>query len=77
MDLDWLRELIGHARDAGAAVFVKQLGSRWATANGFRGKAGEPDLWPSDLRVRELPGSGELGRSGHPRQKNGRKASAR
>ena len=51
MDLGWVRELIGMARDAGAAVFVKQLGLRWAGS----GKGGDWSTWPEDLRVREYP----------------------
>jgi len=55
LDLDWLRELISRSRAANAAVFVKQLGSRWTAANGYRGKGNHPDHWPADLRIRELP----------------------
>jgi protein gp37 len=55
MDLDWLRELISRSRAAGTAVFVKQLGSCWCTAHGYRGKGNHPDRWPGDLRIREMP----------------------
>jgi protein gp37 len=51
MDLGWVRELIGRARDANTAVFVKQLGTRWSGS----GKGGDWDLWPEDLRIREFP----------------------
>ncbi|HEU5110121.1 MAG TPA: phage Gp37/Gp68 family protein [Micromonosporaceae bacterium] len=51
MDLDWVYALIEKARAAGTAVFVKQLGTRWAGG----GKGGDWDLWPADLRIREFP----------------------
>ena len=60
----WATDLIDQARQAGAAPFVKQLGSVWArdwTANGKTvaahgdTKGGNPDYWPADLRVREYP----------------------
>lgn len=51
MDLGWVRELIAMARDAGTAVFVKQLGTRWAGT----GKGSNWDIWPEDLRIREFP----------------------
>jgi len=51
LDLGWVRELIGMARDAGTAVFVKQLGTHWAG----NGKGGDPARWPEDLRIREFP----------------------
>ncbi|MDG4791964.1 phage Gp37/Gp68 family protein [Micromonospora sp. WMMD1102] len=51
MDLGWVRELIAMARDADTAVFVKQLGLRWAGS----GKGGDWTAWPEDLRIREYP----------------------
>jgi protein gp37 len=51
LDLGWVRELIAMARAAGTAAFVKQLGSVWAA----KGKGGDWDTWPEDLRVREFP----------------------
>lgn len=60
MDLAWVRDLIGRCREAGVAVFVKQLGSRWARANGGHGKGGDMDLWPEDLRLREFPCAAEM-----------------
>ena len=57
MDLDWVRNLRDDGRSAGAAVFVKQLGSVWATRHGAADrKGGDPSEWPADLRVREMPG---------------------
>jgi protein gp37 len=55
LDLGWVRDLRDQARAAGVAVFVKQLGTRWARAHGGHPKGGEPSRWPEDLRVRELP----------------------
>lgn len=51
MDLGWVRELIAMARDAGTAIFVKQLGTVLAGS----GKGGDWDKWPEDLRIREFP----------------------
>jgi protein gp37 len=60
----WAADLIDDARQAGAAPFVKQLGSVWArdfTVNGKTvaghgdTKGGNPDYWPTHLRVREYP----------------------
>ncbi len=53
MELGWVYDLIGKARAAGSAVFVKQLGS--VLAGG--GKGGNWDLWPADLRIRQYPTS--------------------
>lgn len=55
VDLGWVRDLIARCRSTGTAVFVKQLGSRWAEDNGQRGKGGDWDAWPADLRIREYP----------------------
>ncbi|HEV2451254.1 MAG TPA: phage Gp37/Gp68 family protein [Streptosporangiaceae bacterium] len=55
MDLGWVRDLIARCREAGAAVFVKQLGSQWAHENSSSDKGGDWSLWPEDLRVREFP----------------------
>lgn len=50
LDLGWVRDLIAQGHEAGAAVFVKQLG------RSFDGRKGnDPDTWPEDLRVREMP----------------------
>ena len=55
MRLDWVRALIGEGQRAGAAVFVKQLGGRWAREAGLTGKGSDPQTWPADLYVREMP----------------------
>ncbi len=58
LDLGWVRDLIARGRAAGAAVFVKQLGSRWAREHGSSGKASDWERWPTVLRIREFPTAG-------------------
>jgi protein gp37 len=60
MDLEWARTLRDQAHAAGAAVFVKQLGTVWARSAGaggagIRGKGADPAAWPEDLNVRRMP----------------------
>jgi protein gp37 len=55
LDLAWVRGLRDQALAAGVAVFVKQLGARWAREVGGHPKGGDPDRWPPDLRLRQLP----------------------
>jgi protein gp37 len=55
MDLEWARGIVHRARSVGAAVFVKQLGAALVRESGGKGKGGEMDLFPSDLRIREFP----------------------
>lgn len=55
-DPQWAADLIDDARAAGAAPFVKQLGSVWARANGASdSKGGKLEDWPAHLRIREYP----------------------
>lgn len=52
----WVRDLLRQGAEAGTPVFVKQLGTVWARANGAADKAGgDPSEWPADLRVRQWP----------------------
>lgn len=51
-ELGWIRNVVGDCRDAGVAVFVKQLG---ASAGMIDKKGGDWSEWPEDLRVREFP----------------------
>ena len=60
MDLGWVRDRIGRCRESGTAVFVKQLGSRWARGTGGDSHGGDMDLWPEDLRIREFPRVAEM-----------------
>lgn len=57
-DLDAARRVVADCKSAGVAVFVKQMGERWARETGTHGQdahGGTPELWPEDLRVREMP----------------------
>ena len=55
MQAEWVRDLIGRSREAGAAIFVKQLGAVLGHQFGAGPKGGDIDFWPADLRVREFP----------------------
>lgn len=55
MDLSWARDLVSRCRDAGTAVFVKQLGAVTGRELGAGPKGGNWDAWPQDLRIREFP----------------------
>jgi protein gp37 len=63
MQLSWVYDLIAKAQASGTAVFVKQLGARWAQDTFWGGqsvaktdpKGGEWSFWPADLRIREFP----------------------
>ena len=63
LDLGWVRDLIAQCREAGTAVFVKQLGSQWARENGGSGKGGDRSAWPEDLRIRQFPLAAEVAAS--------------
>lgn len=58
------RNLVAHCRDAGATVFMKQMGAVWARDTQVAGrpvaawgdvKGHDMQHWPADLRVREFP----------------------
>lgn len=56
LDISWVRALRDDCESQGASVFVKQLGTEWSLVNGHgRTHGGEPEFWPEDLRVREMP----------------------
>jgi len=57
LDEGWFRELTAMADDAGTAVFVKQMGSVWASEHGLRGKGEDLAEIPVDLRRRDYPAS--------------------
>lgn len=59
MDLGWTRDLIGRCREAGTAVFVKQLGSVAGRELGAGPKGGDFSAFPDDLKIREFPRSAE------------------
>ena len=64
-EIDWIRSLVHQCQVAEVPCFVKQLGSQprfgeadiWAGAADIRldKKGGDPDEWPSDMRIREFP----------------------
>lgn len=55
MDEMWARGLVERARDAGTAVFVKQMGRVWARAHGQHDKGGTFETMPAVLQVRQFP----------------------
>lgn len=56
MEESWLEQAVVTAQSAGAAIFVKQMGSVWAKQNGAKHpKGGDPDEWPERYRIREFP----------------------
>jgi protein gp37 len=59
LDLGWVRDLIARCREAGTAVFIKQMGTRWARANGGDNHGGDWSLWPDEFRIREFPVTAE------------------
>ena len=67
-DIVWIRSIVEQCREAGVSCFVKQLGhspviTTWSEDDGkiiypynlSTGKGNNPDDWPDDLRVREMP----------------------
>lgn len=55
-DPSWAKSAVRQGRDAGVAVFVKQMGEVWAKEQGADNKKGEDwNEWPESLRVREWP----------------------
>lgn len=55
LDLGWVRDLRDQCAAAGVPLFVKQLGTVAARRLGAKGKGGDPEQWPADLRVRQVP----------------------
>lgn len=56
LNLVWIRSILDQVRGGGAKVFVKQLGSVWAKANGAKDRhGGDMAEWPEDLQVRAFP----------------------
>jgi hypothetical protein len=57
--VEWIRSIVEQCKAAGVPCFVKQLGAR-PVLDGKPldlqdSKGGEPEKWPEDLRVREMP----------------------
>lgn len=66
MDLAWATQTVTQCQQSDTAVFVKQLGSVWARDHTVAGKTvaahgdtkgGNPNHWPTHLRIREYPTS--------------------
>ncbi len=51
-ELPWISDIVDQCKRSGVPVFVKQLG---AAAGTKHPKGGDPDEWPSSIRVREFP----------------------
>jgi len=58
MELPWAVDVMSRALDAGAAIFVKQLGTVWSSSRaGHRADPHGTDWtrWPRELRIRQFP----------------------
>jgi protein gp37 len=55
LDLAWARDLAERCTTAGTAFFMKQLGSVLTKELGQRGKGTDFELFPPELRRREMP----------------------
>lgn len=56
MSEEWVRDIVRSCRDQDVWPFVKQMGSVWSQQHlGHDGHAGNPEEWPADLQVREMP----------------------
>jgi protein gp37 len=49
IDSDWVRDIRDRCVEAEVPLFVKQMGSRYGRHHH------DPDTWPEDLRVRDMP----------------------
>jgi len=58
LEISWVRDVQERSTAAGAAFFLKQLGSVWAREHGYRGKAHHMHEWPKRLRMRNMPVGG-------------------
>jgi protein gp37 len=58
-NVEWIRSIVRQCKAAGVPAFVKQLGAKHVTEQGFclsdRGAGADPAEWPEDLRIREYP----------------------
>jgi len=55
MDPGWVRELMAQCREAGTAIFVKQLGAVLGRQFMAGPHGGDWEMWPEDLKIREFP----------------------
>lgn len=55
-ELEWIESIVNECKEAGVAVFVKQLGTHLAKEMGLKDRhGGDIDEWPEHLRIREFP----------------------
>lgn len=55
-ELKWIESIIRDCKEAGIAVFVKQLGTHLSKSMGLKDRhGGNIDEWPEHLRIREFP----------------------
>jgi len=59
MDPGWVRELMAQCREAGTAIFVKQLGAVLGRQFNAGPHGADWEMWPEDLMVREFPRTAE------------------
>ena len=60
MDICWVRKIVEQCKAKGTPVFVKQMGTAWASENRLTQAKGDlPDEWPEDIRVRQFPTRGK------------------
>lgn len=56
LELSWVRSIQNKCAAADVRLFVKQLGTDWSMNEGHgRTHGGEWEVWPADLKVREMP----------------------
>lgn len=55
-ELQWIELIVRDCKEAGVAVFVKQLGTHLAKQMGLNDRhGGDINEWPEHLRIREMP----------------------
>jgi protein gp37 len=55
-ELKWIERIVKDCKEAGPAVFVKQLGTHLAKQMGLKDRhGGDINEWPEHLRIREMP----------------------
>lgn len=55
-EIEWIELLIEHSKEAGSAVFVKQLGTHLSKKLGLKDRhGGDINEWPEHLRIRQFP----------------------
>ncbi len=62
LKVEWIEDILSQCRDGSISAFVKQIGTPWAIhidkthLGTVHPKGGDPDEWPTHLRVRMMPG---------------------